>query len=368
MQILSPRRKQEFLMLRRQQRTVVRSVVVVIAVFLFAIVFLEYSSLMGRLFGDRCDLDLVASQLNSDDDIHQGHFDTSVADDLARKVKVLCLIMTIPRYVQRAVAVNATWAKRCTRYLFVTSDPIPGFKSSEMLRVQVPEGRGHLTQKTFATLHHLYRHHLDDFDWFVKADDDVYIVMENLRFLLSQHSPHDPVYLGQHYRVNVHNGYMSGGAGYVLSRQALKQLGRRGLPSTGGICRPREPDEDVEVGRCLQAVGVAPFRTVDRHGRETFHGESVHDTVFVPEGSPYPLHAKSAGIGCCSQLTITFHYVSPEQMYLLDILLYRISVFGRHADDATLQKLFFQPGEEKVEHQHHEDIFKVRRGNLVVER
>ena len=38
-------------------------------------------------------------------------------------------------------------------------------------------------------------------------------------------------------RVNIHNGYMSGGASYVLSRQALRIMGRDGLPQNGGICK-----------------------------------------------------------------------------------------------------------------------------------
>ena len=34
------------------------------------------------------------------------------------------------------------------------------------------------------------------YDWFVKGDDDSFLVIENLRFLLSHYKPDDPVYLG----------------------------------------------------------------------------------------------------------------------------------------------------------------------------
>ena len=64
----------------------------------------------------------------------------------------------------------------------------------------MPEGRDHLTQKTFAALSHLYRHELADYDWFLKADDDVYVIVENLRLMLSHLSPDLPVYLGHHFR------------------------------------------------------------------------------------------------------------------------------------------------------------------------
>nr|KAG5685790.1 hypothetical protein BaRGS_021912 [Batillaria attramentaria] len=325
------------LMLRRNQRAT-RVGLVFLVIFVFFVFVVGNGEFLLSLVGLKiCNLRLLASQL-AFRDTRKGHFDTRVADDLAKKVKVLCFITTMPSYVERALAVNATWAKRCTRYLFVTTQPLPDFAESEMHIVNVPEGRYHLTAKTFASLDHLYRHYVNDFDWFVKADDDVYIVMENLRLLLSHLSPDDPVYVGHHYQVNVHNGYMSGGASYVMSRQALKQLGSRGLPSTGGICRPQEPDEDVEVGKCLELVGVPPYRTVDTYGKESFHSESVQDTIFGPQGAPYDFHKKLAGIDCCSQLTTTFHYVSPEQMYSLEILLYRISVFGRRPDDDTLRK------------------------------
>lgn len=44
------------------------------------------------------------------------------------------------------------------------------------------------------------------------------------------------------------------------------------------------------------------------------------------------------GLGCCSDYSISFHYMSPSDMYLMDYLLYHLKPYG----------LVPQPG--KVEH------------------
>ena len=59
------------------------------------------------------------------------------------------------------------------------------------------------------------------------------MVVENLRFLLSKHDASNPVYVGHLYKMYLPAGYMSGGATYVLSRQALKQVVEKGYRKVG---------------------------------------------------------------------------------------------------------------------------------------
>jgi len=64
---------------------------------------------------------------------------------------------------------------------------------------------------------------------------------------------------------------MSGGAGYVLSREALDRLVQRAMRDSRRCLRDGAGVEDVEMGQCLQSVDVAAGDSRDEHGRERFH-------------------------------------------------------------------------------------------------
>lgn len=52
-----------------------------------------------------------------------------------------------------------------------------------------------------------------------------------------------------HLQAYLQSGYMSGGAGYVMSARALDNLIKKGFRN--GACKSDGGDEDVEIGKCL---------------------------------------------------------------------------------------------------------------------
>ena len=176
--------------------------------------------------------------------------------------------MTSPENLQtRAKYVQQTWAPRCDQHIFISSRTNESFPT---IGVDTSEGRDHLTEKTMLGFEYVYKHHFNDGDWFLKADDDAYVIVENLRYFLSNENKDEPVYFGHHFKTIVEQGYFSGGSGFVVSKEALKRFGELGTESN--LCRNQHGVAgDANFGKCMQNLGVKVGNSTDKYGRNRFH-------------------------------------------------------------------------------------------------
>lgn len=99
--------------------------------------------------------------------------------------------------------------------------------------------------------------------------------------MLLAHSPKEPVFFGMKFKPFTKQGYMSGGAGYVLSREALRKsvivsafnqpcrFITEALPDSKKCSPNHGGAEDAEMGKCLEKVGVraGDSRDADGHHR-----------------------------------------------------------------------------------------------------
>ncbi len=108
-------------------------------------------------------------------------------------------------------------------------------------------------------MHYVYEHYYNEIDWILKADDDSYVIIENLRNLLSLYEPESALHFGHKLMCNKQL-YMDGGAGYVLSREALRRLIVESFSSNtdSDSCNAYTETgaEDVNIAKCLLNVGV----------------------------------------------------------------------------------------------------------------
>ena len=47
---------------------------------------------------------------------------------------------------------------------------------------------------------HVWEHHRDEADWFLKADDDTYVILENLKALLRNYNSEVPLQFGHRFK------------------------------------------------------------------------------------------------------------------------------------------------------------------------
>ncbi|GLD99803.1 hypothetical protein PINS_up008531 [Pythium insidiosum] len=294
--------------------------------------------------------------------------------------RVFCFVNTISvHHASRAQAVADTWGQRCDDLVFFSNESASivvgrGTSRQRSFRVvplDVIADHNHLWQKHKATLEYVHQHYRHDYDWFYKADDDAYVIVENLREYLQRpeivmNLHRQPMQMGHRFNLTdqlvdyyivderLKAGFLSrwnrwvfnsGGPGYVMNRLYLDQIVSI-LPDATCLSDDNSemlPD-DASISFCMMWHDVFPWDTRDYDGRERWHADKPKGVYFTRTNDPdywyVQYHNMIGGVraqdDCCAPDSIAFHYITPKLMHHLERTLY----LCREGDDVDSIQAF----------------------------
>ncbi|XP_031827747.1 chondroitin sulfate synthase isoform X1 [Nomia melanderi] len=179
-------------------------------------------------------------------------------------------VMTASKYLDtRAKAVYETWGKELPgKIAFFSSESstVPT-NCPELPLVALPrvDDTYPPQKKSFMMLQYMWNNYGDRFEWFLRADDDVYVRTDRLEKLLRSVNSKRAMYIGQAGRGNSEEfgllsleydeNFCMGGPGVILSRETLRRI----VPHIKYCLRHLyTAHEDVELGRCVQRYAGIP--------------------------------------------------------------------------------------------------------------
>lgn len=252
--------------------------------------------------------------------------------------KLFCGIYTTARsHEKNLLSVRTTWGKRCDGWL--------AFSTIENLTISTiaidhegEENYHNIWQKIRSVWRYIWMHFREEFDWFLLGGDDMYVIVENLRYFLespiivAERMKGNGMYIGRRVfrKVVYNNEYITfnhGGPGYILDKIALDFLVKN-IDSRYCKAYARVSYEDILVGLCLKYMGngLVPFAsTPDNLGRERFHHltpKNSYNAVTQFEFFENSAEGQVLGDGCCSDSSIAFQDLDEQLMQQVHSYLY----------------------------------------------
>ena len=322
------------------------------AAFLFSVYGLTSSPIETLEIQSPSFMDIPSLDMVSDSACHQdfhGHKKVldmiQVAKPLPNPPKILCFLMTHSgNHATRIQSVLNTWGRKCTKLVLASNATDANIVGADLVHMQSKATWKHLWTKLQETLVYISTHYREEYDWFLKIDDDTYLIFENLQEYLESLPPstkEQPFILGRPFGLtlpqlkdalksdrkffqrlkkekandpsNFTLVFPSGGAGYVMTRAYLQVLVDSFKEDT--VLQGTPPEDVALAATTLYSHQVQPQGTRDELGRQRFHFNTP-DNMYHPENmAPWVSrhHNATGGIvggpECCSSHSVTFHYI-----------------------------------------------------------
>eukprot|EP00056_Hartaetosiga_gracilis_P006611 m.98188 g.98188 ORF g.98188 m.98188 type:complete len:773 (+) comp12513_c0_seq1:188-2506(+) len=239
--------------------------------------------------------------------------------------RIACWVMTNPKnHKTKAVAINSTWGAECDLLLFMTTKHQAGLNTI-VLSLGEEENRQFLWRKSVMSWSYMYTHLLDEFDWFVRADDDSFLNIDNMRSMLKEYNATEKHFLGRRLKID-RDDFYSGGPGTIVSQGALKALGDAMKENILDIAANHDTfADDAELAVALKNIQIFPEDSRDEHQLERFTTLSLIDErstyrAGFPNGFwyfDYSYYSPKEGADGVSRNWVGSHYNTPQEMFML---------------------------------------------------
>lgn len=182
----------------------------------------------------------------------------------ASKYFLLIGVMTADRYIStRAKTIRDTWSNSVgdsVRVVFFSGILVNTSVDFDVVRLPGVSDTDYPPQKkSFFMLQYVYKNYINEFHWFVRADDDVYIRTGKLSEWLHSFNSSDDLLFGQAGVGKSHekgklglkdgDNFCIGGVGVVMSQSVVRKVAPYVLTC---LNRTATLHEDSELGRCIR--------------------------------------------------------------------------------------------------------------------
>ncbi|XP_062133269.1 glycoprotein-N-acetylgalactosamine 3-beta-galactosyltransferase 1 [Drosophila sulfurigaster albostrigata] len=247
--------------------------------------------------------------------------------------RIFCIISTYGyRQSTTAIHIKRTWANHCDRFLFVSDDSHEEIEPAVFLKV--PD-KWHQYR---AHLEYVHRYHFDEADWFLYANDDNFVVVENLRHMLQSKNPDELVYFGCKLRSHSNQVYMYDRAAIIFSSATLQRFVLQALPDES-ICGSGEMGGAAteELSRCLSNINVQAGDSRDHLGHHRILPLQLKEHLNIPLNASLELHKNFLDRSYYhvenNQIPVSVRYISSHIEYMPDAynlyyMIYQVKQFG----------------------------------------
>ena len=180
-------------------------------------------------------------------------------DELTIRQPLYVGVITAADFLKtRVLNINGTWGHKAPKVEYFASEG-QGKQALPVISLPGVDDTYPPQKKVYRMMRYIHDHYINRYNWFMRADDDVYIRVPKLLEFLSKLDPSEDLYIGSpgmgkpedldRIKLHPNERYCMGGPGVIISRALLIKL----VPHLEDCLQNVVVswNEDLELGRCI---------------------------------------------------------------------------------------------------------------------